>query len=195
MNCYLLVGGRSKRMGRQKLDLELAGTTFLHRVLDAARPVFDHVLAVHRSDGEPLPTLETILESPHEGEAPIFGIQRALRHAPGRCFIVAVDYPLITSEVLRELSSRFASAAAPMLVPVWRERTQVLCAGYSPELLPRIDRRIASGHLDLRGLIDEVGAEIIAEEDLRKRHGGEPLMNVNTPEEFEEARRVHGRQE
>jgi molybdopterin-guanine dinucleotide biosynthesis protein A len=80
-----------------------------------------------------------------------------------------------------------------MLVPIANGRTQLLCAGYSPELAPRLAARIAAGRYDLRGLLDEAGAEIIAESDWRARHGGEPLLNVNTTEELEEAER-HERQ-
>jgi molybdopterin-guanine dinucleotide biosynthesis protein A len=63
----------------------------------------------------------------------------------------------------------------------------MLCAGYSPALLPLIDERIAGGRFELRGLAAD--AEIIEEETLRSTFPGEPLMNVNTPEELELAAR------
>jgi molybdopterin-guanine dinucleotide biosynthesis protein A len=53
-------------------------------------------------------------------------------------------------------------------------------------LLPRIEERIARGALDLRGAAE---TEIIAESELRSRFSGEPLLNVNTPEEWERAQR------
>ncbi|PYQ50790.1 MAG: hypothetical protein DMF59_09885 [Acidobacteria bacterium] len=52
MNCYLLVGGRSSRMGRSKIDIPFAGSTFLDRVAAAAKPAFDRVIAVQRAGGE-----------------------------------------------------------------------------------------------------------------------------------------------
>ena len=39
----------------------------------------------------------------------------------------------------------------------------------------------------IRGLAR--GAEIVEEDELRARFGGEPLLNVNTPEELESAMR------
>ena len=45
--------------------------------------------------------------------------------------------------------------------------------------------RIAERRYDLRGLAR--GAEIIEEEEVRSRFSGEPLLNVNTPEELESA--------
>lgn len=185
MNCYILAGGRSKRMGASKAEL------FLERIAAAARPVFDEVLAVHRADGEPLP-IRTIFEPPHEGEGPLYGLRRALEDAPERCMIVAVDYPMITTELLSYIIDRGATSTAAAVVPVWHGHPQVLCAVYDPSLLPLVEARIGRGELDLRGLIAEAGAEMIAEDELRSRFPGEPLFNVNTPEEWQEAERLDG---
>lgn len=193
MNAYLLTGGRSRRMGRSKLDLPFGGSTFAEIVVAAARPVFEEVIAVQRAGGAPVAKLQTIFETPHDEAAPVFGVARALEHAGGRCFILAVDYPLITGDVLRYLRDRFAESSAPMLVPVWRDRAQMLCAGYSAALLPRIRARLGSMRFDLRGIIDEADAEIISEEELRARFEGEPLMNVNTPSELEQAETLYAR--
>ena len=193
MNAYVLAGGRSRRMGRSKLDIPFAGSTFARIVIDAARPVFDNVIAVQRADAGPLREAPTIFESDHDDAAPIFGVARALEHARGKCFILAIDYPLMSSELLRFLSERFAASSAPMLVPMWRERAQMLCAGYSSDLLPLVRARIRAGRLDLRGLIEDAGAVTIAEEMLRARFEGEPLMNVNTPAELEEAESLYVR--
>ena len=192
MRCYLLAGGQSRRMGRAKLDLPFAGSTFVERVAAAARGAFEEVVAVQRFGGAAIPGLSTIHEEPHEDAAPVFGVQCALRAprlAP-RAFVMAIDYPLITSAVLSYLRARFEASARPMLVPMWRGRPQLLCAGYDASLRNVIDARIAARRYDLRGLIDEVGAELVAEDELRARFAGEPLMNVNTPEELAEAERL-----
>ena len=166
MNCYVLVGGRSSRLGTSKAEL------FLERIVQAARPVFNAVIAVDRHDGQ----RGDIFEPPHEDEAPIFGVRRALEHANAKCFILAVDYPLITSEFLRGWSERFATSTANMLVPRSGGHLHVLCAGYSTSLLPLIDTRIAQRKYDLRSIAAE--AEVVD-------YDGNALLNVNTPEELE----------
>jgi len=214
MNCYVLAGGRSSRMGAPKATLPFAGSTFLRRVVDAAEAVFDRVIVVERpSPPAPLPAgagrggplareiplpasgervaegrvrgIETIFEDPHADEAPVFGVQRALADAGGKCFILAVDYPLITSVLLSDLAARFEASNAAMLVPWSDGHPHVLCAGYSPVLLPVIEARISRRQYDLRGLA--AGAESVPCE-------GPELMNVNTPEELEEAERLYERQ-
>ena len=176
MNAYVLAGGRSVRMGSSKAEL------FLDRIVAAARPVFDEVIAVQRQDGELLPRVRTIFEEEHDDEGVIFGIARALRDANADCFILAVDYPLITSDVLRYLRDRRG-------VPVWNGREQPLCAVWPASAAPRVETRIAARRYDLHGLGEQ---EMIGESELRARFPGEPLLNVNTPEELLAAERAYG---
>lgn len=164
-------------MGRPKEDL------FLDAVARTAAEVFEKVIAVQRHGGAAA-SIETIYESTHDDQAPVFGVARALAHAGERCFVLAVDYPLITAAILRHLHERFEASSALLLAPVWSGKTQMLCAGYAPELLSRIEKRIAARRYDLRGLAGEGEAEILAEEGLRAKFVGEPLMNVNSMEQF-----------
>ena len=170
MNCYILIGGSSSRMGRSKVAL------FLDRVAAAARGAFESVYAVQRAGGEAAPGVETIFEAPHGESAPVFGVRRALEHARGRGFILAVDDPRLTADFLRRLRARFEASDALLMAPRADDKLHVLCAGYDSALLPRIDERIAQGRLDLRGLVTDV-----IEEDT------DQLLNVNTPEDLHDA--------
>ncbi len=165
-------------MGISKTEL------FLERIIAAASPLFDEVVAVQRFGGEAA-SIRTIYEEPHEDDGAIFGVACALRDVQQsgleRGFVLAVDYPMITADVLRHLSECGG-------VPVWDGRPQPLCAVWEASLLPRIEERIARGQLDLQGVADR---EMIPEAELRARFDGEPLRNVNTPEEWE-AVKSHG---
>ncbi|HEX8170168.1 MAG TPA: molybdenum cofactor guanylyltransferase [Thermoanaerobaculia bacterium] len=176
MNAYVLAGGRSSRMGVSKTEL------FLERVVAAARPLFDELVAVQRPRGESVDALRTIDEEPHDADGPIFGVARALRDARADCFILAVDYPLVTTAVLRFLRDE-------RRVAQWNGRAQPLCAVWPYASLRALEERIAARRFDLQGLPE---AEMIGEALLRARFPGEPLLNVNTPEEWQVARRLHG---
>jgi molybdopterin-guanine dinucleotide biosynthesis protein A len=192
MNGYVLIGGASRRMGTPKQDLLLGGRTFLARTLAAARPRFEQLIAVDRHEGcAAYPGFDLVIrEAPRDERAPLFGVVTALEHAAAPAFILALDYPLLTSAVLGFLADRFAGSSKALVIPVWNGRMQMLCGGYRPALLPRIRERIARGELDLRGLTLPEETEIVAEDELRARFDGEPLMNVNTPAELEAARRI-----
>ncbi|HEX6160974.1 MAG TPA: hypothetical protein VF111_12460, partial [Thermoanaerobaculia bacterium] len=83
----------------------------------------------------------------------------------------------ITTEVLRYLKEDGR-------IPVWDGQPQPLCAVWEP-------RPIDPSRRSVTRLIAEAGLEMIPEPELRARFAGQPLANVNTPEELEEAQR-HG---
>lgn len=184
MNAYILVGGRSRRMGEPKAEVRFGDTTLLGRVVAAASGAFDRVIAVQRPGGTEV-AIETIYEEPHDDEAPVFGVAASIRHANAKCFVIAVDYPLLSGEALRDLVALFEASGAPMLVPVWSGVPQVLCAGYGPVILPRIEARIAARKYDLQSLA--AAAE-------RVEVSGETWRSVNTIEELEEVRRWYEQQ-
>lgn len=181
-------------MGTAKSQIELEGRRFIDRVARAALPAFDRVIAVTR-EGEPAPSdaLETIHEQPHDGASPIYGIRRALDHGGDRVWILATDYPLVTSELLRHLRSRFERSLASMLVPVWHGHPQMLCAGYGSATRNVLDIMISSKQFRLRDLLTSVDCEQVGEAELRAAFNGDPLWNVNLPEELERLRRLYER--
>jgi len=120
MHCYILIGGRSQRMGESKVDL------FLPRVAAVARDVFDAVFAVQRFEGPAAQGIETLYEPVHEESAPAFGLLAALEHARARCVVLAVDYPAVTAAILRQLVARVEAFSAPIVAPRWDGRVQPL---------------------------------------------------------------------
>jgi molybdopterin-guanine dinucleotide biosynthesis protein A len=193
VNCYLLTGGLSRRMGSPKPDLVLGDRTFVQRVAEAAQPVFDRVYEVTRADAAPCGFLNTICEPPHQGTSPMFGIAAALEHAQAAVWIIAADYPLISTEMLQFLSERFDPFGTALLVPMWEGEPQLLCAGYSLHAYDEIVRRRDQGRFRIRELLDVLSAEIVPEAELRARFEGEQLANVNDPAEYERVRSTHGR--
>lgn len=194
MNCYILVGGLSSRMGVPKAAVTLGEATFEERVVAAAGAAFDEVIAVERTGGGARSGIRTIFEEPHEGRGAMFALERALRDAAGnRLWLLAIDYPLITRELLADLRRRFEASRATMLIPVWDGAPQMLCGGYAPAVAPRVREAVEAGDLRLRALLDGGDAEVVPEALLREHHPGEPLLNVNDPADLERARRVHER--
>lgn len=173
-------------MGAPKAALMLAGETFLERVKHAAAAAFDRVFVVAREASE-IAGSDVIHEPPHGDVAPVFGVLAALRHAQARCVVVAVDFPLLTSDVLAFVRERVESSRAPLVVPVWDATPQMLCAGYDPALVPILEERIGRSRYDLRGLIELAGGELVDETLLRERFSGDPFLNVNTPDELRRA--------
>jgi cyclic pyranopterin monophosphate synthase len=189
MNCYILAGGLSRRMGTPKPELLLGGRTFLERAVEVAHPVFEEVVIVTRGTLENIEGIRVVQEAPHDGAAPIFGIEAALRDtSQTRSWILAVDYPMMSSEVLKVLSGEYEQSYSELFVPMWEGKPQLLCAGWAKTLWKPVTRQIRDGDLSLRPLLDTGRTEILEEDRMRARFRGNPFRNVNTRKDYEALR-------
>jgi molybdenum cofactor guanylyltransferase len=172
-------------MGEAKHETMFDGRTLLDRVVSACAVAFDSVTVVCNPAIEVRSSCRRLIEPPHAEPASLFGVVAALEESTNdRCWVIGVDFPLITGEVLSFLRSRAEATAAPMVVPWWRGHPQMLCAAYSKSLIPAARRRIAAGDYKLRRFLTNVDVERIAEEEL-KRFGPEVLTSVNRRDELE----------
>ena len=182
-------------MERPKGELKLEGRSFLARAIAAASGAgFDEVVLVGRGPASvPDGAGRLLVDHNHAGTASIFGLERALEDCPEeRLWLLALDYPLITAALLRFLAESFALSSGSILAPMWHGHPQMLCAGYSTSLLPRVRAAIAANDFRLRGLLSGAPDDLVEEESLRARFDGEPLWNVNRPQDLEELRRYRG---
>lgn len=190
MNCYILCGGKSSRIGRPKQGLELGGESFLQRVQREAAAVFDQVIAVTKA-GREVDGLPVVHEQETDLTAPILGLARAAEHAGDEPFFaLAVDYPLMTRELLGFLRDRFATSGAEIVAPRSAGKVHVLCAAYAPSVRATLEEKIRRGEYRLQGLLDLHRAEILEGEALASF--GDALLNVNTTDDLERARQIDG---
>ncbi len=120
----VLAGGASKRMGRDKALVEVAGQPMIAWVIDALAAVCPRVLISGR-DWNGWPRLD---DHPHF-EGPLAGLAAALDLGED-VLLVGVDQPWVRSETL-------ASLAEHRGVPVDQGLPQVTCGSYQSSLDPR----------------------------------------------------------
>jgi iron complex transport system ATP-binding protein len=160
---FVLAGGQSSRMGRDKAGLMLGGRTFLERLTTLTRAVAEEVHVI-REDVVPRC-------------GPLGGMLTAFREFRFReALFLACDMPLVDVETLR----RLAAAEAPAFM------TADGRPGF-PCILPRaagrtIERQIKAGRPSIQDLSRELKAQQV--------QGSKwPLFNINTDGDFELARR------
>src|SRR5215470_3369376 len=94
---FVLAGGKSTRMGRDKALLDWHGQTLLNHMVELLRTAADPVLVVGRN---PLPDRLP-------GLGPLSGIATALEFSSTDAnLIIAVDLPHLTKDFLKYLRSR-----------------------------------------------------------------------------------------
>jgi molybdopterin-guanine dinucleotide biosynthesis protein A len=123
----VLAGGRSRRFGAPKLDVELDGRSILARAIDAVADVASPVIvALGPDDQRDVPTAAAgrriVTHDPGPGGGPLVGIEVALRAAAqgssGHAIVVAGDMPWLAPAVLRALLARLDEPGVTGVVPV-----------------------------------------------------------------------------
>jgi molybdopterin-guanine dinucleotide biosynthesis protein A len=185
---FVLAGGKSTRMGRDKAALALDGRTLLETALAVVRSVAKEVFIlgppeIYSSYG---PAIADIF--PRCG--PLGGIHAALSHT--KTFfnlIIAVDTPFVSAGLLAYLAERALASGAVVTTPEINGCTQPLCTVYSQDFLPLAGRALQAGNYKIVPLFPKDKTLVIAEAELaRFAFTAEMFENLNTPEDLERAR-------
>ena len=189
MPAAVLAGGASRRMGASKAALPYGRTTLLAHQTSRLSEIFEEVFVVAK---EP-PSFDAgparLLLDRSDEHAAIHGVARALEEAADRVLILGVDLPLVAEPVLREIARRGLAGDAPAVAPIADGRLQPLAAAWRRRLLPEVLDRIAKGALSLRKLLEDAGAEVLAEQEWRALDpSGNSFANLNTVEQYAAAR-------
>ncbi len=192
---FVLAGGESLRMGRDKTQLPLGGATLLERALALLRRAgFAPGVAGLRTA---VPCSAPCLADRFPGAGPLAGIEAALASVPEPpqpILFVPVDLPLLPAAFLQTMFRRAESSGAWATVPWAGGRPQPLCAVYSSGLalgladaLGKEDRKVMRvlERLVPTDRFDRFRVEALA--PLEGWHAAQRwFWNVNTPAEWEE---------
>jgi molybdopterin-guanine dinucleotide biosynthesis protein A len=204
---WVLAGGRSLRMGRDKAAVALAGQPLLQHMLDKLRAVGlrARVAGLHtpiqysaehstaEAAGE---VLSDAYPDMHPGCGPLSGMETALNKSEAPLvLIVGVDLPLLETEFLAWMLRRASTTGAMATVPRAGGKPQPLCAVYRRELLDGVTAALSAGnykvmkaveHAPAGGRLDCFDVERVAAtgawRSTRATHW--QFMNCNTPEEL-----------
>jgi len=187
---FILAGGASRRMGRDKAQIPWGGGTLLTHAIEQMEPVASEVSIVGTLTAENLAV--PVLTDKIPGLGPLAGIHSALsRSTSDWNLILAVDLPLVTPELLAWIADFRVVASQTAIVPRVSSRLQPLCAIYHRKILPQIDQALVRRESSIRRLLERLGTRIIEEDQLiASGFAPEMLFNVNTPEDLERARAI-----
>jgi molybdopterin-guanine dinucleotide biosynthesis protein A len=186
---FVLAGGKSSRMGRDKAVLTLNGKTLLQRALSTLRQITHNVSilgsqSIYGDQGAPV--LEDII--PECG--PLSGIHAALTHSKSAFnLIIAVDTPFLSADFLRFLADRAISSRSVVTTPEIAGYTQPLCAVYSHDFLSIAEESLKAGKYKIVPLFPAGRTQTISEREMAQfAFTPEMFDNLNTPEDLERAR-------
>ena len=184
----ILGGGKSRRMGQDKLWLKVGDATLLDRAHDALASRCKEIVVV--GEGGYAPAGARRIPDLRPGEGPLAGIEAGLLAARYRpVFVAAGDMPFLTGDLIGYLLG-LLSERVSAVVPVFGDGSHPLCAAYGREVRPAVSAALDGGARSARELLEGLpGVRHVGEGELRQF--GDPsilLANVNSPEDLARAR-------
>jgi molybdopterin-guanine dinucleotide biosynthesis protein A len=190
VSAWVLAGGRSRRMGRDKAQIVLEGETLLARALRLARSVTPVVAIV--GPREVYGAVAPVVEDVFPGQGPLAGIHAALRaSATDLNLVLAVDTPLLTPEFLQYLARRANASGAVVTVPRTREgerdHLHSLCAVYRRKFAAAAQVALEKGQNRIDALFGGVPTLVLESDELEGLGFAAALFrNLNAPDDLED---------
>ena len=186
---FVLAGGRSSRMGRDKAVLPLHGRTLLQQTTATLEQVCDQVFilgprALYGRFGE-------CVEDVFVDCGPLGGIHAALLSSTTPySLITAVDTPFINADFFAYMIERARNSSAIVTAPRVGGVVQPACAVFSRDFLPLAEAALKAGKYKVEPVFPRERTLLLTEADWKQfAKAGEMFENLNTPEEFERARK------
>jgi molybdopterin-guanine dinucleotide biosynthesis protein A len=192
----ILAGGQSSRMGgRDKGRLELGGKTLIGRVRDRLEP--QCVSVVLNANGDPARFAEfgmpVVPDSVPGFAGPLAGILAAMtwasrqRPRTSHVLTVACDTPFFPRDLGKRLAQALAGSAAPIAIAASAGARHPVFGLWPVDLAGGLAAFLASGEGGkVMRFAERHG---VVEADFPFAGDADPFFNINTPEDFDIARR------
>jgi len=176
----VLIGGKSKRMGTDKSELNYYGKPQKEYVKELLEDnLLDTYFSVQNISENEKEIHDTFLNL-----GPFGGICSAFQKDPNSALlVVATDLPFVDKNlIMRLLENRNPSKVATAIKGRAKEFVEPLITIYEPKAYPMLLQYLAQGYSCPRKMLINSDVEIIEVDD-------NLIRNVNTPEEFENVKR------
>jgi molybdopterin-guanine dinucleotide biosynthesis protein A len=186
LTAFVLAGGKSTRMGRDKALLEFEGETLLTHAVNLARAVTPSVRII--GDAKKFAPWGDVVEDIYPEHGPLGGIHAALVGTPTDLnLVLPIDMPLLDACFLEFLIQKAMPSSAVITVPRTGGRMHPLCATYRTEFVDIAKRSLEANRNKIDALFSEVETQVIEEGEILQ-NGFSPSLfrNVNTPQDWQE---------
>lgn len=154
---WVLAGGRSTRMGRDKAMLPFRGRPLIALAVEKLDKLRELGLPQPRIAGSrpDLSAFAPVVDDVHPGCGPLSGIEAALgaTSEPLNLFL-PIDVPLVPVALLSWMLLRAEISGAIATFPRVGGVVQPLCAVYHRDLLPHISRSLLSGNYKVTRVLE-----------------------------------------
>jgi molybdenum cofactor guanylyltransferase len=198
ISAFILTGGASSRMGKAKGLLEFVGEPLIIRIARMIEPLVSSVIAVGPSERYAPLGLAVMEDQPFgiAGErgrspGPLAGIASALSASRTDWnLILACDLPYLSREWVAWLLARTEVSSGQIIMPRTEGGPEPLAAVYRRECAEPIIAALHHGVRKVTDAVTQLRTDFVTEREWHHIDSdGRVLRNMNTPEDYEEARK------
>ena len=187
---FVLTGGRSSRMGRDKALLPFGDRPLAVWMAERMKRVCGDVSLVG-SQAKYSRLGFPVIEDVFPGKGPLAGIHAALAHSDAVfSLVVGCDMPYLSPGFLDRLLEIALGADADVVVPQSETFSyEPLCAIYTRNCLPRIEESLQNGERKISSIFPRLRIRPVSWREWEAFDRlGKLFRNLNTPEDYEQAR-------
>ena len=189
LSAVVLIGGLSRRFGRDKAAEVVGDRSLLQHVVDAVSPLAQEVIVVAARGGS-FPAVRCALplkevEDVREGAGALGGLYSGLLAASHpQAVALACDMPLLSLPLLRHMSGLLTDEW-DVVMPRWQGREEPLHAFYRRTCVPAIERLLDRSGQRFVDFLPEVRVRYFAQEEIERFDPeGRSFLNVNSREDL-----------
>ncbi len=191
----ILAGGQSRRMGFNKAQAEMHGESMLIRMIDKLKEITPIIAVSCGTTSYPnIDWLQIPDEYPQCG--PLGGIYSVMKVSNTSLhLVVSCDIPLVSTSLLEYIAASATQSNALITVPIDENgQPQMMCAVYHKDVLPILKQQLNNHVFKMKSLLDLVSVEYIKITKEHPLYQENTFMNVNSPINLEEARKLWNQQ-
>ena len=186
-SAVILAGGKSRRMGRDKLALELDGLTLLESAVERFSRGFAAVYISVADAGKYPGIMSPRVVDAIPGAGPLSGLHAALSQLPcDGVFLVAADLPFSRPDAALRIIELCGGRDAAV-IELADGKIEPLFGYYRKSLLPSCEAALASGDFRMSEVLRRGDARYVSPGELGGLWDERLIFNVNFPDDFRKA--------
>ncbi len=187
LNGLILVGGKSRRMGKDKSSLKVGGQLLLDKTSNLLRVYCKEVFVSCRqeqSNQEHLKNMPKIFDSAGE-IGPLGGIISALDELKSDIFVVACDLPNLNTQIMDSIFEEYNKNTHTNAITFFntqRGHIEPLCSIYKYEIIDDLKAKANEEIYCPNKILNTL--QNVTKIDLKNDTELEGIANMNTPQDF-----------
>ena len=181
----ILAGGKSRRMGFNKEDIQINGKNLTSSIIEQLHVHFNEVIVVSNS-GKVYDGVEVVTDE-FKNVGPLGGIHVALKNSSTDfVYITACDMPFFSDEYISVITDIVSKQVFDIYVYKCGEFIEPMNAVYSKKCIKNLECFLESGKRSVHEFIESVSVRYITEDEIKRIENYNRIFeNLNSKEDLD----------